>query len=308
VLSLFVTPLNALIVKALAAETLRLGELQARVGCAAQTTLRGHLGDLIDIGVVAKAERRAMPFSVSYELTPAGVEMVSVVEVLEAWLRKGPGGEVSLGTEQAKAAVKSLAGGWGTAILRALAEQPRSLTELDNMIADVSYPTLERRLHTMRMTGQIEPLPGQAGNVTRYIPTDWLRRGIAPLTAAGRWERKHLPDRTEPVTWVEVEAAFILALPLVKLPKSAHGECMLAVFTKEDEQRFAGVRLTVEKGIIVAYDTELGPSCPATAVGTAEAWMDAVIDRTHGDLRMKGDGQLVTFLVDGLHDALFGSD
>jgi DNA-binding HxlR family transcriptional regulator len=307
VLSLFVAPLNPLIVKALADGSLRLGELQARVGCAAQTTLRGHLGELIDLGVVAKTERRSMPYAVSYELTAAGREMGSVVGVLEAWLAKGPGSDVRLETEQAKAGVKSLAGGWGTATLRALAEQPRSLTELDNMIADVSYPTLERRLQTMRLTGLIEPLPNGSGKGTLYIPTDWARHAVAPLTAAGRWERTHLPDRTAPVTWVEVEAAFLLALPLVKLPKNAQGECTLAVYTKEDERHITGVRIAVEKGAIVSADTDLTPRSPAFALGSAEDWLDTVISRDLDRLRMDGDKQLVKLLVGGLHDALFGA-
>jgi len=306
VLALFTAPLNGLIVQALAKENLRLGDLQARVGCPAQTTLRGHLDDLIGIGVVTKLERRGMPYAVTHELTPAGREILFVVETLEAWLAGAPQGEVLVGTDPAKAAVKALAAGWGSGISRALGGRPRSLTELDKVIVDFSYPALERRLSTMRITGQIEPAPSQGGKGTPYAVTDWGRRGIAPLSAAGRWERTHLPAETEPITWVEVEAAFLLSLPLVDLPKAAAGECVLAVDTKEAERRIAGVHIAIEAGTIVYCDPELKAKPPTFALGPAEAWLNAVIDGKVDDLHIRGDKRFVSSLVKGLHKALFG--
>jgi len=308
VLSVLVAPVNALIVQELADGPLRIGDLRERVGCPAQTTLRGHLDDLIALGVIAKVEFRTMPYAVSLELTPAGQEMLFVVDVLGDWLAGAPQGELEFGSDAAKAAVKALAVGWGSAILRALAETPRSLTELDEIITDMSYPSLERRLSTMRINGQIEPAPSRKGQGTPYIPTDWVRHAIAPLSAAGRWERMHLARETEPVTWVEVEAAFLLTLPLVKLPKSVEGECVLAVDTKEAENRIAGVHLTVEKGAIVSYEAELGAERPPTfALGPAEAWLDAVIEGRVNGMRVDGDERLIEqLIVDGLHSTLFG--
>jgi DNA-binding HxlR family transcriptional regulator len=305
-LAVLAAPLNALIVRALEKEQMRLTDLRARVGCPAQTTLRGHLNELIEYGIVAKVERREMPYAVSHELSPAGRELLLVADVIDDWLAGAPGAELKLGTDRSKAAIKALARGWSSAILRALAAGPRSLTELDTMIAAVSYPSLERRLSMMRLTGLIEAISSTKGKGTPYTPTDWARRGVAPLTAAGRWERLHLAGDTEPITWIEVEAAFLLALPLIELPKRAAGECVLAVDTKEDERRIAGVHLTVEAGAIVSCDAELGTEPPTFALGSAAVWLDAVIDGKVDGLHRRGDEKLIAQLVGGLHDALFG--
>jgi DNA-binding HxlR family transcriptional regulator len=304
VLTLFASPLNSSILRALADGPMRLAELRDCVGGPAETTLRGYLRDLVDIGVVTKVERRTMPYSVSRELTEAGRDLLFVLDVLETWLARSPQGEIALGTDAAKAAIKGLADGWGSAILRALAAQPLSLTALDNTIVDISYPALERRLYTMRITGQIETVESD-GAGTPYAITPWARRGIAPLAAAGRWERLHLGDETEPVTWLEVEAAFLMSLPLVALPESADGDCVLAVDTKEEDKRIAGVHLVVERGEIVSCDADLGAETPNFALGSATAWLDAVIDRKSSELHIRGDCELVLDLVQGINDALF---
>jgi DNA-binding HxlR family transcriptional regulator len=293
-----------LIIRALAEEPLRLADLREVAGCPAQTTLRGYLGQLAKLGIVTGVERCEMPYSVTRELTPQGRELLFVAEILQAWLSETPQGKIRLGTEPAKAAIKALTDGWGSTILRALASQPLSLTELDEMISDVSYPALERRLSIMRITGQIEAVSSR-GNGTPYAITDWARRSIAPLSAAGRWERAHLPAETGPVTWVEVEAAFLMALPLVELPEDAEGECVLAADTKEEEKRIAGVHVIVKRGEVVSCDAELKAEPPAFALGTATAWLDAVIEGQMKGLHVSGDRKLVKGLVQGLHDALF---
>lgn len=309
VLALFESPLNALALRALADGPMRISEMREAIGLSGQSTLRTHLDQLIAIGAIVKLPRRRMPYSVSYEVTPEGRELLGVVEELEAWLGEAPQGATSLEADIGKAAVKGLAAGWGSAILRALAAQPRSLTELDEMIAEVNYPALERRISTMLATGQVESVPGHKGRGKLYTVTDWLRRAVAPLAAAGRWERRHLATEAEPLTWVEVEAAFLLALPLVELPGNAEGECVLAVATGEEDEdgsSVAGVHLVVEGGKIVSCKTELHERTPTYALAPAEAWLDAVIDGNLHGFRIKGDRKLVEQLVGGLHEALFG--
>ncbi len=311
VLELFESPLSTLALRALADGPMRLGDMRKLVGFPAQSTLRARLGRLIAVGAVTKLPGRRMPKSVSYEMTPEGRELLEVVEELEAWLGEAPQGPIALESDVGKAVIKGLAGGWGSAILRALAAQPHSLTELDGMLPDVNYPSIGRRLSTMCATGQIEPVAGHKGKGTFYAVTDWLRRAIAPLAVAGRWERRNLAKKTEPVSWVEVEASFLLALPLVGLPKSTGGECVLAVATgKRDDNgsSVAGVHLVVERGAIVSCETDLSlvESSPTYALASAEAWFDAVIDGGLHGFRIKGDRKLVEQLVGGLRDALFG--
>ena len=115
-----------------------------------------------------------------------------------------------------------------------------------------------------------------------------------------------MPEMTAPVTWIEVEASFLLALPLVKLPKKTAGECVLAVDTKEKKRRIAGVHIVVDRGQIVSCRAVLEKEPPTFALGSAEVWLNAVIDGKIDDLHVSGDELLVDRLVRAIHAALFG--
>jgi len=308
-LSLFATPLNSLVLRALADGPMRLSELRASVGSAPQTTLRGHLGNLVEIGALARQGRDGSATAVDNELTPLGLELLQVADALEAWLAQAPNGPVTLDSERGKGAVKSLTGGWESTILRALAARPLSLTELDKLIHAYSYPALERRLSLMGATGQIKTLPS-SGTRTLYAVTDWVRHAVAPLAVAGRAERRHMAAITAPITHVEVEAAFLLALPLVTLPRRAGGVCVLAVDTGIDDgpgPRIAGIRVEVERGEIIAFSEDIGQDPPSWGLGTANSWMNGVIDGGTDGLRIGGsDPALPRGLIRGIYTALFG--
>lgn len=311
VLSVFENPLNAKILRAHADGPLRLAELQEKIGFSAQTTVRGAVSHLCEIGALEKEPVGNAPYAVATSLGPAGEEMLLVADEIETWLARAPGGPIPPDGEQAKVAVKALAGGWSTTLVRLLANRPFTLTELDGLIPGVSYPALERRLSWMRATGQIEPLE-QDGRGRPYVVTDWLRYAIAPLCAAGRCERRHLPDEGGPITAIEVEASFLLAVPLVPLPDSATGTCVLAVQVDptepgEPETGLAGVTVEVERGEVVSCLPEIHSAPPSWAVGAPETWLEAVIDGQLDDIRIGGaNPQLVLDLVCGIHLALFG--
>jgi hypothetical protein len=143
------------------------------------------------------------------------------------------------------------------------------------------------------------------------VVTDWLRRAIAPLCAAGRWERRHLEAESGPVTEVEVEASFLLTLPLAPLRKSATGACMLAVQTdplepSEQEPELAGVTVEVERGELLSCAPRLEDEPPTWAIGTPDTWLDVVIDGRLEGLRIGGaNPQLALDLIGGIHFALF---
>ncbi len=313
-LALFANPLNARILRAHADGPLRLTELHEKISWSAPTTLRAALAHLGEIGALHRPEAGGSRFAVENQLTPAGREMLFVADTVEAWLARAPGGPISPESEAAKGAVKALAGGWSSTLMRRLANSPFTLTELDGLIPDVSYPSLERRIARMRSTGQIEPVEGE-GRGTPYIATDWLRHSVAPLCAAGRCERRHLPAKSAPVTKVEVETSFMLAVPLVSLPASANGTTMLAVRTEAGESTdggrgrmpLAGVIVEVERGKVVSCAARVEQTPPTWGLGAAETWMNAVIDGDLEPLRFGGARpQLALDLVNGLHFALFG--
>lgn len=305
VLSLLAAPLNDLILRALADGPKRQIDLRRAAGSPAQTTLRAHLKGLEAIGAVEKRRHNAFPGALEYELGTPGTELLYVAKVLEHWLAEAPEGPIQLGSEPAKAAVKSLTDAWSTSILRALAARPLSLTELDRVIAGLSYPSLERRLGAMRLANQIEPLP-RNGRGTPYTVTGWLRRAVGPIVAASRWERRNAPETTTAIGRIDVEATFLLAVPLLRLPSQLSGACRIAVELPDGaEHRPAGVLAEVEEGRIASCATRLARAPSASASGSLAAWFRAVIEAAPGSLELGGDCRLAQGLAGGLQRALF---
>jgi DNA-binding HxlR family transcriptional regulator len=311
VLSVFENPLNTRILRAHADGPQRLAGLQGKIGWSAQTTVRAAVSNLRGIGALTKEPVGTTPYAIATLLTPAGEEMLFVADEVEAWLALCPDGPIAPGSEAAKGAVKALAGGWNSTLMRALANRPFTLTELDSLIPGVSYPSLERRIAWMRATGQIEPVEKE-GRGTPYVVTDWLRQAIAPLCAAGRCERRHMGESSGPITNVEVEASFLLAIPLAPLPDDVSGTCMLAVQTDPVEPdaehgKLAGVTVEVERGEVLSCAPKVVEKPSTWVIGTPETWLDVVIDGRVEDLRIGGARpQVALALIAGIHFALFG--
>lgn len=306
-LVLLATTLNYLIVKALAREPLRLAELRQATGLPAQTTLRGHLASLDALGVVAKRPANEAPYAVASELTPLGRELLIVAASLESWLELAPDGPISLESAAARGVIKAFVDGWASSILRALAERPMSLTELDGVIAGLSYPALERRLSSMRMAGLVEVAPGN-GNGTPHRVTDWARQGVVPLAASGHCEQVHMRPLAAPLTGVDIEAGFMLSLPLVGLPPEAAGRCYLTVEGDPTNDRDrSGVEVTIAGGRVIGCASGLVAGAGQYAVGSAATWFSALRERRTELLDYAG-GQLPQQLVCGLHEALLAPD
>jgi DNA-binding HxlR family transcriptional regulator len=313
VLSLCAGPLTVPILRAHTDGPLRFPDLRERIGGAAQTTLRSQVGNLRELGALVKREGGGMPYTVENELTEVGRAVLQVADALEAWLARAPQGPISLGSEPAKAAIRAVVGAWGSTMLRALAARPLSLTELDSLIPDLSYPGIERRLAAMRAARQVEQAPGQ-GVGRPYVVTSWLRQAVAPLAVAGRCECRHLADEAEVLTRIDIEAAFLLSVPLVRLPEGQSGECLLAVDTSgsepaEPEQahpRLTGVRVAIEDGRVTSCVSRLENDPDTWVLGTVGAWLDALIEGRFDRLRIGGhDPRLVRSLAAGLHGSLY---
>jgi DNA-binding HxlR family transcriptional regulator len=309
VLLLLAAPLNLLILRSLEDGTKPQAELLRATGGAAQTTLRAQLRKMVEIGAIEKHRRNRFPGMLEYKLTGSGRDLLFVAEILARWLEQAPANPLVPGSDAAKAAVKALAESWSTTMLRVLAAGPRSLTELDRVIGGLSYPSLERRLARMRLTGQIEARPG-SGRGTPYAVTGWLRQGISPLAAAARWERRHMPRTTPPLTRLDVEAAFLLAVPLLRLPATLSGSCRLAteIIPNSRRRRLAGVVVEIEGGTVESCVTNLDRDTDAWVLGSVAAWLEAVIEGGFAGLESGGDHGLVQTLPEGLHEVLFGTN
>lgn len=294
------------ILQALAEKPKQQAELRRDAGAPAQTTLRAQLKRLVEIGAIAKERRNHFPGVLEYELTPAGRELLFVVDSLERWLAMAPSGPLSLDDNAAKAAIKALVESWSTRMLRAMAARPLSLTDLDRVIRELSYPALERRLAAMKLADQVVAQSSD-GRGTPYAVSDWGRRGMAPIAAAARWERRNRSGLTAPLGRHDAEAAFLLAAPLVRLPAETAGSCRMGVtFAEDGDHRLSGAMVQMEEGRVVSCGTQMQGHPDAWALGPAAAWLKAVIENDHSVLELGGDGRLARSILEGLHMALFG--
>jgi len=303
-LSLLASPRNFLILQALSEGPKQRIQLRRAAGSPSQTTLSGDLRSLEEIGTVVGQRRNSFPGSLEYRLGKPGGELLFVAGVLERWLSAAPEGPLELGSEGAKAATRTLVEGWSTTILRALAASPLSITELDRVINPLNYPALEYRLDAMHLAGLVEPHPAD-GRSTPWGITDWLRRGVGPIIAATRWERRHGGVDTDPIVRLDIEAALLLAIPLLRLPAELSGSCRLGVdLTSAGEHRLVGAMVGVEKGRITSCTVRLQGHPDAWTTGSVDAWLHAVLEADVDQIEMGGDQRLARAILDSLHQAL----
>jgi DNA-binding HxlR family transcriptional regulator len=307
-LTLLSTPIVVQVLGVLAGGSRSLVELRREAGLPPQATMRSHLRTLTETGVVTRQRQNDFPGSLEYEITTVGRELWAVAQVLGGWLAIAPRGPIELGTPTAKGAIKAMVEGWGTSIARALAARPHSLAELTTVLSDTSYPSLERRLGAMRDAEQVEKAPA-TGPVHPYRVSDWLRRAVAPLAAAARWERLNVVSATKPISRHDVESAFLLALPLVRLSPELSGSCRLTVELQGEEgTELAGVQVSIEEGRIASCATRLRGEVDASASGPPHAWLLAVIEQDTRELEIAGNRGLAGALLEGLHGSLFAQE
>lgn len=302
-LSLIGMPINAVALTRLDEGPQGLSDLQSATAAPA-TTIRRHLRALADLGVVAKRRAGDFPGRTRYELTKGGEALVGVAASVSTWLAAAPAGPIALDAPSARTALKAFIDAWSTSMLRALAARPLALTELDRLIAGVSYPSLERRLAALRLAEQVRRLPSN-GSGAPHVVTDWLRLGVGPIVMATRWERTYARDRAAAITNRDVEALFLLSIPLVQLAPEMTGICRVAVEISNSSQRFAGALVEVARGRVVYCGSRLEGDAGAWATGSTSDWLAALIERELDRLEIGGDARLAIGLLEGLHSALF---
>jgi DNA-binding HxlR family transcriptional regulator len=298
-------PLIVAVLESLSEQPKALIDLRRETGSPPATTMRAHLRTLAETGIVTRIRRNDFPGSLDFELTRTGRGLEDVAGVIRSWLAAAPQGPIELGSSTAKSVIKALVEGWGTGIMRGLAARPLSLTQLNSLITGVSYPSLERRLGGLHLGGLIERTPGR-GRGTPYAATEWLRLAIGPIAASARWERLYVAEETKPVGRIDIETAFLLAVPMLSLPPDHTGVSRLAVEVRNSNGgQMAGVMASVDAGRIASCSANLQGSADAWASGSARSWFDAVIDDDPAGLEMGGDCRLVRTILNELHSTLF---
>jgi DNA-binding HxlR family transcriptional regulator len=299
--------LNLEVLRCLAEGAQPLQELSRVLGFPPRSTMRLYLEALVEMGAIERRTKNANPSSAGFEITRAGRALLGVGDVVQRWLSRAPAGPIELGSTAAKSAIKALVEGWGSNIVRALATRPLSLTQLDRLIPRISYPSLERRLTAMRQVGLLEAhrVPGRLNpnEVTR-----WLREAVTPVIAAASWERRYAPDRTPDLRRLDVEAAFLLAIPLVELAPGLGGRCRLSVeVTDGTGPLLAGVLLDVERGVVTSCIPSLEGEAEAWAYGRPRAWLDRLSGSHSGDeLELGGKKTLAEATIEALSHTMDG--
>jgi DNA-binding HxlR family transcriptional regulator len=305
-LSLLSVPLNVHVLDALKDEELPLTDLSREVGHPPATTMRSYLKGLADLGIVERKQEVGFPGTVIYSFAPAGERFLPVVSALQGWLSRAPDGSIGLGDPAAKSAIKALVEGWNGTIIRVLAARPLPLTELAKLITGISYPTLERRLTAMRRTGQLQARRHSNGaRGTPYDVTPWLQQAAAPLVAAIAWEREYAAAQTKALSRIDVEALFLLAIPLLEPPQELSGRCRLAVELRSGTQpEYAGATVSLQAGKPLSLIARLESDTAAWVGGTVGSWMSWLSGGNNRSLELGGDSGLARAILEDLRHNL----
>jgi DNA-binding HxlR family transcriptional regulator len=305
-LSILAVPLSARILLALAEGSRTSERLREAVGSPPHSALRKNLQALTRHRLLHRRERGDAKGTVSYQLAGPGQDLLKVREAVQAWLDAAPGGGPAPGTDDAAVTIRALVDAWAVNLVRAVASRPFSAAEFAKLISADDAAELQRFLEAMTQLGLLEP--AEAAAPTRYVPTPWLRRSVAPLAAGAAWERRHLAAATTPIDRHDVETAFLLSVPLVKLRPERSGRCKLVVELRDSagESKPVGVLVDLRAGEVVACATRLGGASQSWALGSPQAWLTAVIEGDVSGLKLAGDEDLATDLAWSLHAMLFG--
>lgn len=232
-----------------------------------------------------------------------GDEFLFVAATMERWLRNCPSGPLELGLRGAHA-LAPLVCSWSATVTHALAPEALTLAELGRMVGILDREAVAGHVEAMERCGQVEAVTGDTE--TRYRLTDWGREGIAPIVAAVRYECRYPEDDVLPPDVFDVEAAFQMALPLLRLPSELRGSCRLGVRITGGEPLIAGATALVDEGRVLSYSPLLDENPETWAMGTPLDWCEAVVDPTTEKVETGGHRELAAALLTALHERLFG--
>jgi DNA-binding HxlR family transcriptional regulator len=306
-LLLLADPVNVSILRQLSAGTLENTDIFDRIGFVSRSTYFERMRGLEELSLVARARREDVPPVAQCRLTDRGKQLLPVAARLDAWLADAPAGPLKLGEAYATATVKALAVAWGSTLLRWLAERPRTLTELEQLVHIFGYRKLERIVRDLVQAGLVERVAIN-DRLSPYGATEWARWAAGVLAAAMRWERHEVPMRSASVTSIEAEGVLLLGLPLIELSIKASGSCALLVDAdtpKEESLGGAVVRLLDGrpvwwKAVGELESIELKPDCLVR--GPTLAWLGTHTRASHARLRAGGNTDLAENVIAALRE------
>ena len=270
-LSLLSAPLNVHLLQALEDGPLPLIDLRRSVGSPPQSTMRVYSRTLVDLGTLERQRQAAFPGTVEYG-APSRARPCSTSA---RFTRVAAGSAVGPGRPREYRQQERDEGAG-----RGMVDEHHPRARGETAFPDRPQPADPADQLPLARAAPGRPAPGRPGRTasrrrtgTPYRATTWLRRAIVPLAAGAWWERRHLADPPL-IGRLDVEAAFLLAIPLVELPDGLERQVpprgrdpgrLLTVF--------AGVLITIEDGKVVSCSSRLEGRGRGWASGSAGTWM-----------------------------------
>lgn len=308
-LLLLADPVSVSIVRKLAAGPLENSELLDRIGFVSRSTYFERIRDLEELSLLSRTRRDDVPPVAECQLTTHGERLLPVAARLEAWLADAPAGPLKLGEAYATTTVKALAVAWGSTLLRWLAEQPRTLTELEPLVHIFGYRKLERIVRDLVKGGLVERTASQ-DRLSPYGVTEWARWSAGLLASAMRWERHEIAKRSASVSSMEAEGVLLLGLPLIELPAEASGTCALIVDADAPrEEGLGGAIVRLIEGRPISWRAvgeaereAIAREADSWVRGPTLAWLGTHTNAPGAVLRSGGDADLAKMVMAALRE------
>jgi DNA-binding HxlR family transcriptional regulator len=265
---------------------------------ASRATRFKRLRRLEELGLIVREKHSGWPPPTYCRLSEAGRGLLAVAERFEAWFERRQqyqgGGEL----ERAQA-IKALTSGWGSTLVRWLAESPRSATELEALTPpQTSHHDVKRALSALSKMGLAKRMPRRIGRRHPYTLTPSGREAAAPLAAAVHWERGHVNGADSAWEAPAAETLFYLAAPLASVPVGIEGTCSMLI------SEHGVVSMEISSGRLVAHSPVPGEEVQAQALGTGRAWLASLVNGTSETLETRGDHELIAVLILGLQQVI----
>jgi DNA-binding HxlR family transcriptional regulator len=294
------------ILMALGEGPLRTKTLTEQVPGYAPRTIYRYANKLAELEVVEREEEPGVPSKVTHTLSdPCGTELYELVNrFADASLTRLPDGRIDA---HAWASLGLLADLWEAGMVKELACEGRSPTELAQGEHGLSYHQVNRRAGLFKAGGLLTEWQG-SGRRRCYGLTEKTRRKMGLVVGVARWRHHHVvDDGEEGISAAEMATALRTVLPLVQLPDHK-GKCIrLSVRDEEDAPGAEGEEVWASVEPDGKIESCAGqPSDPtAWGRGKVKAWVPLVMDGKTDGVLVGGEEKLATDCLEGIYNALW---
>jgi DNA-binding HxlR family transcriptional regulator len=272
-------------------------------------TIYRYADKLNAFGLVGRREVSGVPSTVVYNLSDGtGRELFHLLNsYAKIAIPRGPRGQIEGAAWKSLGLVGEM---WEWGWVDELSRSARSTTELAERTDGLTFHQVNRRLHLLSSRDLLRE-SSVRGRGKRYELSDEARRAMVLVAGLGRWQQRHLKDRSRTgLTVLQMSAVLRTILPLVRLPHQPGKSIKLGIVGSADTNGGKGSAVILAR---VGPDSSLNCSededvtADGWAAGTIHTWCAAILDGRRGRMRVGGDLDLVNCSFIGLYDCLWKS-